>query len=103
MCIRDSRYSFEGKWTNIEVAFFAALGNEQVITRLSKFFKAHTHDFCGKTMEQIIIDTESVVDKLCWAQQFWPHVWKYFGGYVLILSQKIFLQEIVILGFLSEF
>ena len=38
---------------------------------------------------------------VCWAQQFWPYVWKYLGDYVVIFVTKLFPQEIVILEFLS--
>ena len=61
------RYSFTGKCSHIETAYFLALGKDQVISRLSNFFKTHTNNFGGKTMEQNIMEAEETVDK-CFGQ-----------------------------------
>ena len=61
--VGDIQYAFSAKWSHIETAFFAALGKEQVITRLNNFYNADNCFYGGKPMEQIISETDTHVDK----------------------------------------
>ena len=64
----DIHYSFTGKWYQVENTFFLALGNDQVVSRLSHFLNNHAKNFGGKTMEQNIMDADETVDK-CFGQE----------------------------------
>ena len=61
--VGDISYGFPAKWSQIEKAFFAALGSDQVIKRYNKFFDEGPSTHGGKPMEQIISDVENQVDK----------------------------------------
>ena len=51
------------KWSEIENAFYDALGAEQAVKRLSTFFENGPSTFTNKPMEQIISDINLNVDK----------------------------------------
>ena len=57
--VGDIEYSFTAKWSQIETAFFAALGNDQVISCYKKFLNEGPSIYGSKPMEQIISDVES--------------------------------------------
>ena len=62
----DIEYAFDAKWSQIEAAFYEALGEDQVITRCSKFISEGATSFGGTPMEQPISD-------------IWSHVCRIFG------------------------
>ena len=61
--VGDIEYAFSAKWSQIENAFFAALGKDQVVTRYNKFFEEGASSYGSKPMEQIISDVENHVDR----------------------------------------
>ena len=54
--VGDISYGFRAKWSQIEKAFFAALGSDQVIKRYNKCFDEGPSTHGGRPMEQIISD-----------------------------------------------
>ena len=56
-------HAFMTKWSNIEKAFYQALGHNSSVKRLSTFFEHGPSSFNGKPMEQIINDIDIHVDK----------------------------------------
>ena len=69
MCTRlrekegDIENSFDAKWSQIEEAFYEALGDDQVISRYSKFIIEGAASFGGTPMEQTISDISNHVNK----------------------------------------
>ena len=59
----DLEYAFTAKWSQIEKAFYNALGTEQAVKRLSTFFEQGPSSFTNKPVEQIISDIDLYVDK----------------------------------------
>ena len=61
--VGDIEYSFTAKWSQIEKAFYAALGPDQVVSRYSKFIAEGATSFGGKPIEQIISDISNQISK----------------------------------------
>ena len=61
--VGDIEYSFSAKWSQIEKAFFSALGKCQVILRLTTFYEQGPSSYGSKPMEQIISDVDNNVDR----------------------------------------
>ena len=59
----DIEYSFSCKWSQIEEAFYSALGKDQVIPRMSTFYEQGPSTYGNKPMEQILSDVDNNVDK----------------------------------------
>ena len=56
-------YSFTCKWSTVEEAFYASVGEEQVVPLYSAFFKEGIIPYWIKPMDQVIGDISSKVDK----------------------------------------
>ena len=61
--VGDITYGFQAKWSTIEKAFFAALGSDQVVERYNKFFEEGPSTLGGQSMESIISNVDSQVDR----------------------------------------
>ena len=55
--------AFTAKWEQVERALYAAIGKEQNISRLSNFFAKEPSNFNTKSMELIIAEVDSHVDR----------------------------------------
>ena len=54
---------FDAKWSQIEESFYEALGDDQVVSRYSKFIEEGAASFGGTPMEQTISDISNHVSK----------------------------------------
>ena len=55
--------SFTAKWEQVEKALYSAIGKEQNISRLTNFFAKDPSNFNSKSMELIIAEVDSHVDR----------------------------------------
>ena len=60
---QNINHAFTAKWSEIENAYYGALGPEQNISRMSNFYANDHSSFNSKPMERIIFDIDVHVDK----------------------------------------
>ena len=56
-------HSFTAKWSQLEDAFYNAIGKEQNVGRMSSFYAKDFSNFDSKPMELIIFDVDTHMDK----------------------------------------
>ena len=56
-------HSFTAKWSQLEAAFYNAIGKEQNVGRMSSFYAKDHSNFDSKPMELIIFEVDTHVDK----------------------------------------